>query len=454
MKTLSFFHRVRNTLVSAAVIAAVIVPSTASAIDESIIPSIGADTGRFNLALSCGVSLPFLGGLKILRLPGKVDIKGIAPAQLGPGQEFWLSQGSAGVILPQWLSILANLGTIYKVNVDILEINIGAAGATPATINLAELYDMNIKRARISGRGTIEIGLPLFGPDDHYYGSDRLRMQLAADNLNGDDTYFNVGPFIAPDEGRIQLRFEGAKVKVWLRTIFGIAIPVDANCKPSKGNSLLSVAIADTVDSSKPGKYEGEPLDYPEVRPGNIVGTVNAPYTCNFDYENGKKESYNLGIAVGGTFPLAVKRNVGLNFFDAYGAITIPPETMEAMSNNGISSIRGYVHELNLFAENGYPDVLNVLPGGTPISPISIGTTYDYESGVEKYSKSITVLPEGGPITAGTIFVDNKDENLLVGMGTASATMQITVDGVEESAEVNCDRPVPDALLLDAESIR
>lgn len=452
MKTLSFSHRVREAVV-AATVAAVIVPSTASATTESVIPSIGVDTGRFNLALSCAVSLPWLGGLKILDLPGEVDIKGIAPVQLGPGQEFWLTQGSAGVILPQWLSALANVGTIFRVGVDIPEINIGAAGATPATINLAERYDMSIRKARISGAGTIKIGLPIFGPDDYYYGSDTLRMQLAADNLNGDDTYFNVGPFTAPDEGRIQFRFEGAKVKVWLRTIFNFAIPVNASCKPSKGNSLLSVDIGDTVDTSKPGKFEGEPLDYPPVRPGHIVGTVNAPYTCNFDYENGKKESYNLGIAVGGTFPLAVKRNVGLSFFDAYGALTIPPETMEAMSNNGISSISGYVHALNLFAENGYPDVLNVLPGGTPISPISIGKTYDYESGVEKYSQSITVLPEGGPITAGTIFVENEDENLLVGMGAASATMQIMVDGVEETAEVSCARPVPDALLLDAESI-
>ncbi len=450
MNLFSFSRRARET-VAVVVASAMMAPSTASALNPEIVPSVGADTGRFTLDLTCAVRLPWLGGLKIIDLPGTADIQGIAPVQLGPGQEFWLSQGSGGVELPQWLSALANLGTITRVDVELPEILIGAAGATPATINLADKYNLHIERARLSGLGTIQIGLPTFGPKDTFFGTQDLYDQLEAENggifdKNGqpvDFRYFNVGPFIAPDEGRVQFRFEGAKAEVTLHTILPFFKPrAVANCKPSKGNSLLSVAVGENVDPSKPAKYEGEPLDYPEIPSGTIVGIVNAPYSCNFKYEDGSVDTYDLGIAVGGNFPLAVKRDVGLTFVEASGAITISPETAEKMAMNGITTIEGQVHELNLFADNGVPELLNVLPDGTEIPPTLIN------SGVE----NIISLPTSGTVTAGPIFADNEEETLVVGLGSAKATLSIN-SGEYENVEVSCARPVPDALLLDAETV-
>lgn len=449
MKQTSLMQRMKKTLVATS-IACLVAPTTSSAFTADQVPSIGADTGRFTLDLTCAVRLPWLGGLKIMNLPGTADIEGIAPVQLGPGQEFWLTQGKGGVELPQWLSALANVGTITRVDVELPEILIGAVGATPATINLSENYNTNIPRARLSGLGTIQIGLPTFGPRDNFFGTPELLEQLEAENSDVYDKYgqpanplyFNVGPFIAPDEGRIQFRFEGAKAVVTLHTILPFFKPrATANCKPSAGNSLLSVDIGDNVDASKPAKFEGEPLDYPEIAPGTIVGIVNAPYQCDFKYGDGRVEKYDLGIAVGGNFPLAVDNEVGLTFLESSGAITIPPETSTKMVANGIYTLGGTVHELNLFAENGVPSVLNVLPGGITISDTLI------DSGMEQ----IIVLPESGPISAGPIFVDNTDETILVGMSNASATLEINQG--EDTVEVSCPRPVPDALLLDAESI-
>ncbi|REE95941.1 hypothetical protein DFJ69_1355 [Thermomonospora umbrina] len=65
---------------------------------------IGVDTGRFKLPIGCKITLR---GFPVFYLPTDVDVQGVAPVQLGPGQEFWLTQGSGGIAFPAWLTALA-----------------------------------------------------------------------------------------------------------------------------------------------------------------------------------------------------------------------------------------------------------------------------------------------------------------------------------------------------------
>ena len=109
----------------------------AHAITPSEVPSIGADTGRFTLPITCDISVPALGNLKVLNLGGTVDIRGIAPVQLAPGQPFYLSQGQGALTLPSWLSTLGGLVTVDKADAVVDNLNIGATGSTPEVVNLS-----------------------------------------------------------------------------------------------------------------------------------------------------------------------------------------------------------------------------------------------------------------------------------------------------------------------------
>ena len=78
----SFRRRGRlGSLLVGAVSALAIATPSASAIAPSEVPSIGADTGRFTLPITCDISIPALANIKVLNLAGTVDIQGIAPVQ-------------------------------------------------------------------------------------------------------------------------------------------------------------------------------------------------------------------------------------------------------------------------------------------------------------------------------------------------------------------------------------
>ena len=117
--------RLGSLLVGAAAALAVVAP-TASAIAPADVPGIGADTGRFTLPITCDISVPALNNLRVLQLPASVDIQGIAPVQLAPGQPFYLSQGKGALSLPAWLSGLAQTVGVNRADAYVDTVNISA----------------------------------------------------------------------------------------------------------------------------------------------------------------------------------------------------------------------------------------------------------------------------------------------------------------------------------------
>ncbi len=405
----SSLRRVRGAFTvmaaTAATVAATLAPNTASALDPALVPSIGADTGRFTLPIKCGIKL---GGLKLITINGLVDIEGIAPVLLGPGQEFYLTQGKGALTLPQFLSILGPFVTVTKADAKVDSLLIGATRSTPATINLADKYDLSVTDVPVQFGKAVTVGLPKTGD-------------------------FLVGPYKAPADGRVQFRFEGATADVTLKSTIGLKIKVRAECVASEGNALLSVAVGSNIDPSQPARYEGEPLNYPMAPRGQVVGIVHAPYTCIM---NGKP--YDVGIAVGGKFPLAIKRTATFNFTEASGALTVPASTVNKMLDEGITSIQGRVDELRLTIEGGTEASPNTLPNGTEIPRV-----------VLQRDKAITVsLPTAGTIQAGPYKPDATSKFMVIGMGTAAATFQFNGNG--QNVKATCAKPEPDALLVDA----
>jgi hypothetical protein len=404
MTSISFLRRMRGAFALIAVGVA-LVPTTSRALDTKLVPSIGADTGRFTLPISCQISL---GTLKVIKIGGTVDIQGIAPVQLGPGQEFYLSQGAGALTLPAWLSTLGGIVTINKADANVSSLRIGATRSTPATVDLAKLYDLSVTDVPVVGGKPITVGLPKTGD-------------------------FRVGPYVAPADGRVQFRFEGATADVTLKSSVGIKIKVHAECVASQGNALLSVAVGSQVDASKPALYEGEPLSYPTVAAGNLVGIVNAPYKCNIG-----GTTYDVGIAVGGVIPLAVKKAGTLSITEASGALVVPAATVNKMLDAGITSILGKVDELHLVVDNGSPANPNVLPNGTPFPLTQL-----------QRDTAITLsLPTSGTVTAGPFKPTAGAASMVIGLGAAAATFQFNGNG--QNVKVSCPKPEPDALLVDA----
>jgi hypothetical protein len=397
----------RTGVALAALAATASVHTSAFALDPALVPSVGADTGRFTLPISCGIKL---GGVKVITIKGTVDIQGIAPVQLGPGQEFYLTQGRGELTLPAWLSTLGGLVVVKKADAQVDSLLIGATRSEPATINLATKYPQEFTLTDIpvvAGKPVV-VGLPKSGD-------------------------FLVGPYKAPADGRVQFRFEGASANVNLKSNLGVNLKVRAECVASEGNALLSVAVGPQVDASAPARYEGEPLNFPKAASGQVVGIVNAPYNCAI---NGKQ--YAVGIAVGGNFPLAVKRTSTLSFTNASGALTVPAATVNQMLDDGITSVQGRVDELRLVVEGGTPNSPNVLPTGTEI-PLTR---------LERDKAIVLSLPTAGTVQAGPYKPDATAKFMVIGMGSAAATFQFNGNG--QSVKATCPKPEPDALLVDA----
>jgi hypothetical protein len=405
-----FMRRARGVLTvvaaTAATVAATLAPNTASALDPALVPSIGADTGRFTLPISCQISVA---KLKLIKIAGTVDIQGIAPVQLGPGQEFYLSQGSGALTLPPWLTTLGGLVTVNLADAKVTSLKIGATRSTPATVDLATNYDLSVTDVPVVAGKPVTVGLPK------------------------DGSTFRVGPYKAPADGRVQFRFEGASADVTLKAKIGLKIKVHADCVASQGNALLSVAVGQQIDPSKPSLWEGEPLNFPKVTPGNLIGIVNSPYICDI---GGKK--YDVGIAVGGVIPLAVKKSGSISITEASGALILPAETVNKMMDDGITTIQGRVDELRLIVDNGSPANPNVLPDGTEFPQTTL----------QRDRRFVVSLPTMGTVKAGPFKPTAGAESMVIGLGSAAATLQFNGNG--QTVKASCPKPEPDALLVDA----
>jgi hypothetical protein len=149
-------------------------------------------------------------------------------------------------------------------------------------------------------------------------------------------------------------------------------------------------------------------------------------------------KQYDVGIAVGGNFPLALKRNTAFSFTQASGALTVPAATVNKMLDDGINTIQGRVDELHLIIEGGTEPNPNVLPSGTELPRITL-----------QRDTPITVsLPTSGAIAAGPYKHTADAKFMVIGMGAAAATFQFNGSGA--SVKATCPKPEPDALLVDA----
>jgi hypothetical protein len=153
----------------------------------------------------------------------------------------------------------------------------------------------------------------------------------------------------------VTLKFEQAVAHVTLKASWGLQLKVDATCRPTAGNALLTIAVGGPAGQPV-SRIHGAPLNFPPVAPGFLNGIINAPYECSFG-----GETLTAGIAVGGTIPISVSRSGSMSFTDASGALTIPKETVNKLLDKGFSgSFAGRVTELNLQVRGATPAVQNV----------------------------------------------------------------------------------------------
>jgi hypothetical protein len=375
----------------------------AHALPPQDVPAVGVDTGRFKLPIGCTISL---GGLPVFYLPTDVDVQGAAPVQLGPGQRFYLSQGSGGITFPSWLTSLAPILGIDKADAKITDLSIGASGSTPSSINIAAGKPFEIDDIAIQAGQPLKVGLPLTGT-------------------------FDVGPYTAPGGGKVTLAFEHAHAEVNLKSSAGFSLPITADCKPSAGNALLTIAVGG-APGQPPAKITGAPLNFPEPASNELVGIINAPYACKVG-----ADTLDVGIAVGAHIPLVAKRGSAFSFTEAGGALVIPAGTVNKLIDKGYTSASGKVTALNLAVEGGTPATQNVIPsGGIPIPDTPLVR-----------DEQITVpLPSDGALTAGPFTPSSSAESTAVSLGSAAA--DLSFDG-GSTAAATCGAPSPTVYLVD-----
>ncbi|MFD0901398.1 DUF6801 domain-containing protein [Actinomadura sediminis] len=398
--------RLRRRLAALVVGVAALLPGTvavpAHALPPDIVPAVGVDTGRFKLPIGCTISLA---GIPVFYLPTDVDVQGVAPVQLGPGQEFWLKQGSGSITFPSWLTSLAPILGLTSADARVTNLSIGAANATPETINIAEGDPFEIDDIPIEAGQPLKVGLPLEGT-------------------------FDVGPYTAPNGGAVTFKFDGAVAEVDLNSSAGFSLPIKADCKATKGNALLRVAVGGPA-GQPPAKIQGAPLDFPEPDSNEVVGIINAPYECSLG-----GTPLDVGIAVGGNFPLSMRRGSSFSFTDASGALTIPAETVNKLIDMGYTSASGEVTKLDLYVEGGSPAVDNVAEGGIEIPNVRL----------VRDQKIVLSLPADGTLTAGPYAANAGAKSVAVSMGDAAATF--TFNG-STRATATCETPSPKVYLVD-----
>lgn len=401
--------RVRGVGVLAAAVAALALPASATALKPADVPDIGVDTGRFSLPIKCAISVPVGGAaIKVFDLNTTVDVQGVAATELGAGQKFWLTQGSGSITFPSWLTSLGGLATVQRADATIPTLDIGADNATPSAINVADLQPLSIRNIPIRFGQTLKVGLPLQGT-------------------------FDVGPYTAPDSGVVTLRFNRAVANIALKSFFNqVLLRVRADCRPTANNALLSIVVSKPAGLPE-SKILGQPLNFPAVPSGYLIGIINAPYRCTLG-----GQPLDVGIAVGGTIPLAVRRTGSLLFEESSGAMVLPPESVNALLDRGITRLSGKVTMLNLDVGGGLPAVQNVAAAGIDIP----------ETPLVRGQKLVVSLPVGGTLTAGPFTLAPGSNNIQVALGDAKADFRL--NGSSTVTPAACTAPDPGVILVDA----
>ncbi|MFB9729156.1 DUF6801 domain-containing protein [Haloechinothrix salitolerans] len=378
---------------------------SAQALDPEDVPDIGADTGRFKLPVACDIGFH---GFPITTFNTDVDIQGVAPVVLGPGQEFWLTQGEGSLTIPGSITSLAGAFGVRTADATVNEMNIGATHASPDVVNVAE-NPIEINDIEITPGKDLTVRLPQHGT-------------------------FDVGPYHAPDDGSVTFNFAGAQIDIQLNSAFG-PLPLTADCEASAGNALLTVAVGGPEDQP-PAKIHGQPLNFSETASNEAIGIINASYICELPALGLERE---VGIAVGGTFPLSLAPGESFSFVDASGALVLTPEVVNELIDLGFHTVAGTVNRLDMNVTGGTPAVDNVAEGGIEIP----------ESTLVRDERLVIPMPAEGHLTAGPYTPDAGSDGMLFAIGAAEA--DLILDGTSVSA--TCVEPDPPANLADAKVV-
>ncbi len=350
-----------SALATAGLAAALAPVGANAALTVDQVPGPNVSAGRFTLPLTCKVTLPWLGNLQVLELPGTVQVAGAMPASVGPGQRFYLSKASGRVILPSWLSTLAPLIGAAKARAVVPQVNIRAAGATPEVINMAK-SPITVSNIKLTPNKEISVGVPING-------------------------YFNVGPWTAPNRGTVTLSFVNAVARVDLQTGFGTTLmTVTANCTTAGKLGLATLDVGGPA--GQPDANVDANVDSFAAPPSSFDnGVISAAYQCRI-----LGRSFTTAVALSAISPLSLPLGTSLYFQKANGAFALSPEAVAYLLDQGVSSISGTVRSLKVTTEGATPSVLDVLGGNpAPLAPTPL----------VRGQRAVVIAPSTGDLTVG-----------------------------------------------------
>lgn len=375
--------------VAASALAATPASATLSA-DQ--VPGPNVSAGRFTLPLTCKVTLPWLGNLQVLTLPGTVEVAGAMPSSLGPGQRFYLSKASGRVMLPSWLATLAPLIGASKARAVVPQVNIRAKGATPEVVNMAS-SPITVSNIRLTPGREISVGVPVNG-------------------------YFTVGPWTAPQSGTVTLSFVNAVARVDLQTSSGFKLmTVNANCTTNPGLGLATIDVGGAP--GQPDANVDANVDSFTAPPSGFDnGVISAAYRCRI-----LGRDFTTAVALSAISPLSLPAGKPLLFQRSNGAFVFSPEAVDHLLAQGITSISGEVRSLMVEAEGATPSSLDVLAG----SPVAFAPAT-----LVRGQRAVVIAPSQGDLSVGpfqrigsqTIRVQGG--GAILALNTPSGAQQIT----------------------------
>jgi hypothetical protein len=372
-----------------------------AALDPAQVPPVGASVGTFSLPLTCGITVPLLGNLKVWNLKTSVSISGAVPSTVGPGQRFYLSQASGTMTLPAWITTLAPLIGAKSADVVISEINISAVGASPETINMAT-SPLVLSAVPIVAGKPLTAGLPTSG-------------------------VFTVGPWTAPASGLISVQFLGANASVdMLNSKGNKIITVKAQCSAPANTALLSLEV---------GGQAGQPdalidnvfVKYPAPAVGYDNGVIDVGYHCTLD-----DAPADIGIAFGAVSPLSLASGAKLQYKNADGALVFPTTLVNSLVGQGVGTVSATLRKLVINTEGGSPASVDIAAKG----PLSINAKS------LAFGQSLVVAaPEAGYLTVDP--VARATSTAQIRMSAGEAEIDLYYNGNQQAHRLSCAAPTP-----------
>jgi hypothetical protein len=389
----------------AAVLSALLIAPAVSqaALDVSKIPPINSSVGTFNLPLSCRIRVPALNNLQVWNLATSASISGAVPATIGPGQKFYLSEGSGSLTMPSWITSLAPIIGAKSATVRLTEINIAAVGATPEVFNIAN-PPLVLSNIPIVAGKPLTAGMPASG-------------------------VFTIGPWTAPNSGLVGVSFAGAVALVDMINGKGKKIlTVTATCATPADTALLTLEVGGP--SGQPdGKIENVFVKYPAAAKNYDNGVMVPRYNCMLD---GK--AVDIGVAFGAVSPLKLGNDKTLKFQNGAGALILPTELVNDLSRQGVTAVSGSIRKLIIDTEGATKpnvDVAAANPGKLDMAVQPLVPDMPL----------ISVVPAQGDLTLPPIVKTSATTKLRVSAGTAE--VDLYYNNTSQAHRLSCAAPSP-----------